>query len=165
MSSPSDYLLLQEDLNKLYAWCQKWQISLNTSKCKVMCISLKKLPPHFNYQINNISLDWVDNFKYLGITINKKLTWSSHVLETSSKAFALLNFKENYEKLQQSCKHQSIYSSGTLEYATPVWSLHETKMLIYLKKFRKEQLDGCVELDGLLRAIAGPLLTFTSYRD
>jgi len=27
---------LQEDLDKLWTWCNKWQMSFNVEKCKVM---------------------------------------------------------------------------------------------------------------------------------
>jgi len=42
-----DCLSLQEGLNRLLTWTNKWQLSLNTSKCKVICISRKKHIPAF----------------------------------------------------------------------------------------------------------------------
>ena len=46
-------LSLQEDLNRLLMWSNKWKLSLNTCNCKVMCISCKKHIPTFQYHINN----------------------------------------------------------------------------------------------------------------
>ena len=41
----------------LFAWLQKWKLSLNTSKCKMMCITnMKKLPLHA-YALNNDALE------------------------------------------------------------------------------------------------------------
>ena len=48
---------LQEDLIRLFRWCQKWQFPLNTKKCKVMGIFLKKKPPSYTYSINNNTLE------------------------------------------------------------------------------------------------------------
>jgi len=44
--SPADCDLLQEDLSKIYEWCQVWQLKLNPLKCEAICISYKRsLPP------------------------------------------------------------------------------------------------------------------------
>ena len=67
VSSQCDCQSLQEDLSRLSEWCQKWQLPLNTKKCKATCITLKRKPPTFTYYINNNALEWVDTFKYLGI--------------------------------------------------------------------------------------------------
>ena len=44
----------QEDLNKLSDWSEKWQMSFNVEKCKVMHIGDEN--PHFKYQIRNQEL-------------------------------------------------------------------------------------------------------------
>ena len=41
VTSYQDYLSFQDDLNSLSRWANKWQLALNMSKCKVMCISRK----------------------------------------------------------------------------------------------------------------------------
>ena len=77
-----DCIELQNDLTTIYNWSQTWQIHLNTSKCKSLCISNKKIPPSPTYSINNVSLEWVNQFKYLGMCINRNLTWGSLLLST-----------------------------------------------------------------------------------
>ena len=57
VSSQCDCQSLQENLSRLSEWCQKWQLPLNTKKCKAMCITLRKKPPTFTYYINNNALD------------------------------------------------------------------------------------------------------------
>ena len=59
VSSYQDCLSLQEDLNSLLRCANKWQIVLNTNKCKVICISRKQNIPTFQYHINNNNLAWV----------------------------------------------------------------------------------------------------------
>ena len=47
VTSYQDCLSLKDDLNSLSRWANKWQLALNTSKCKVMCISRKRNIPTF----------------------------------------------------------------------------------------------------------------------
>ena len=91
VSSQLDCQSLQEDLSRLSEWCWKWQLPLNTKKCKAMCITLKKKPSTFTYYINNNALEWVDTFKYLGILEDNRLKWQAQVEGTVLKASRVLN--------------------------------------------------------------------------
>lgn len=44
-----------------------------------MTISHKDNPLLFDYNIEALPLSWASSYKYLGITINDKLTWEIHV--------------------------------------------------------------------------------------
>ena len=86
-----DCIQLQRDLTKIHQWSQTWQLKLNISKCKSLCVSNKKTPPHHVYSLNNHALEWVDEFRYLGVHINRNLTWSTHTAATTLKASRILN--------------------------------------------------------------------------
>jgi len=79
---------LQSDLHHLYQWAHKWQLHLNLSKCKALCISNKRMPPTYTYHLNGVSLEWVDSFTYLGVKITHKLCWSEHVTSTEKRQIA-----------------------------------------------------------------------------
>ena len=138
VSSHQDCVALQEDLTRLFRWCQTWQLPLNTKKCKVMCISLKKKPPSFTYSINNTTLDWVDVFRYLGVTINSKLKWGDHIAEVTAKASRILNL---LRRTMRSCRRDAKSRAYTalvrpiLEYSVPVWAPHEQQ--------HNEALEAC----------------------
>lgn len=38
-----DHSTLQNDLNVIYSWCKTWQVSLNTSKCKLFHLAINTL--------------------------------------------------------------------------------------------------------------------------
>ena len=42
--SQTDHEILQKDLEMLTSWANKWQMSFNVSKCKVLSITKKRLP-------------------------------------------------------------------------------------------------------------------------
>ena len=68
-----------------------WQLNLNISKYKALLISNKRQNHIYHYSINSTELDWVDSFKYLGVTIDKHLKWSSQCHEATAKASRILN--------------------------------------------------------------------------
>ena len=86
-----DCISLQNDLTKIFSWSQKWQLSLNISKCKVLCISNKRSPPSYTYMMNISQLEFVDDFKYLGVHIDSHLKWNDHPSFASHKATRVLN--------------------------------------------------------------------------
>jgi len=82
---------LQADLKRLYYWTQQWQLTLNQSKCKAMRITNKLKKIDYTYSLNGVPLEWVNTFRYLGVRINGKLTWTDHVSEVKTKATRMLN--------------------------------------------------------------------------
>ena len=87
----SDCELLQADLDSLFHWSQTWQLNFNLSKCKVIRLTNKRNLTQYTYRINNVPLDWVSTFKYLGVKLNCKLSWVDHVTEVTLKASRVLN--------------------------------------------------------------------------
>ena len=45
-NKPENANILQEDLNKLQTWSEKWQLGFNVSKCKTLHIGTKKTKFH-----------------------------------------------------------------------------------------------------------------------
>ena len=50
-------------------------MEFHPSKCKLLRITNKTKPIISNYKIHNENLESVDNAKYLGVIINKRLKW------------------------------------------------------------------------------------------
>ena len=60
------------------------QISVN--KTKVGYFGKKMNPPHFDLFIDNAPIEWVDEFKYLGVFIDRRLNFKRHALHLKTKA-------------------------------------------------------------------------------
>ena len=73
---------LRSDLDALSGWCKTNGIMDNTDKSKVMVfgssVSLSKLPS-FEVSVNNVRLQNVTSYKYLGITLDQNLNYGLHV--------------------------------------------------------------------------------------
>ena len=69
--SESDRENLQNCLNHLYKWTDKWGMQFNIDKCKVIHSGFSN--PLYSYTINGQTLDSVENEKDLGVMMQKTL--------------------------------------------------------------------------------------------
>ena len=85
-SLPTANYRMQEALNSLQRWTKKWTVSINPTKTThtVFSLSTKKLTANLTINIQRLSLE--DNPTYLGITLDKRLTWKTQTGRTESKA-------------------------------------------------------------------------------
>ena len=103
------------------------------------------MPPMHAYRLNNVAVEWVDTFMYLGVTIHPKLRWSDHITDVATKANGILNLlRRSMYGCSRSSKYQA-YSALVrphLEYCAPIWSPHQLNDCDRLEGFSGEQLDG-----------------------
>lgn len=84
------YKHVQSELNQLSTWCSSWKIQINTGKCEAIAFSRKrKLPSPLH--INQTPLPWQTSVRYLGITLDRTLTFTSHTTQALTKGRALLS--------------------------------------------------------------------------
>ena len=73
-------------LNDFVAWCDRSYLCLNATKTKDMCIDFRKYPPsQSDTVIHDNKVEVVDEYKYLGTTIDNKLKWDRHCSVTYKK--------------------------------------------------------------------------------
>ena len=88
-------------------WTEKWQVKLNTDKCKVISIHHRRysntgVEPH--YVMNNSSLEEVVEIKDLGVYYDSLLLFDKHVSEKVKKAYTMLgNIKRNFIYISRNC--------------------------------------------------------------
>jgi hypothetical protein len=71
---------LQHHLNTLQTWFEKWRIRINESKsCSITFTFRKSSTPAVT--INDIQIPRKTEIKYLGMTIDSKLTWKQHIVK------------------------------------------------------------------------------------
>ena len=92
IKTQQDTHTLQKDLDTLQMWEKINKMEFHPQKCQVMSITNKRSPYKHTYQIHNISLQKVNKAKYLGITIDDKLTYKQHISDISSKAHCTMSF-------------------------------------------------------------------------
>ena len=82
----NDQVILQNDLDTIFSWAEKWLMEVNINECSVLCITLKRNSIFHDYDILGAMLKRVTNHDYLGVTISSDLNWLGHVTKISNKA-------------------------------------------------------------------------------
>ena len=67
-----DQLALQQDLDILEQWANKWGMQFNLGKCNILSIS-RSTPLHRFYSLCGTVLQNVGEARYLGINLSKDL--------------------------------------------------------------------------------------------
>ena len=126
IESERDIKILQNDFKNLELWTKKWLMTFNTDKCEVIQISLKPLTPN-SYTLYGKYLKEVTEAKYLGVTIDCKLSFTKHIDIVCKKANSTLAFiRRNLKSCQRQIKADAylLYVRPILEYAAAVWAPH-----------------------------------------
>jgi hypothetical protein len=74
---PSD---LQHQLNTLQTWFEKWRIRINKNKSCYIIFTLRKSSKP-DVTINDIQVPRKTEIKYLGMTVDSKLTWKQQIVK------------------------------------------------------------------------------------
>ena len=59
---------MQWALNIFQSYCDKWKLTVNINKTKVLVLSKRKCQQNFDFTLNGENLDVIDPYIYLGIT-------------------------------------------------------------------------------------------------
>ena len=71
---------INAELDKVSKWLSANKLTLNVKKSKYMLITNKRNDvPGLNLFINSSPLESCDSYKYLGVFIDKGLSWSTHI--------------------------------------------------------------------------------------
>ena len=126
INNQRDAELLQLDLNSLEKWEDMWQMQFAPDKCKVIRISRKtpRLTVNAKYHIHGEELEIVPEAKYLGVTLDSKLTFNAHINLTAKKANSSLHFIQRNLRGCSTAVKASAYCTFVrpiAEYASCVW--------------------------------------------
>ena len=87
--------ILNHELGNIYDWLSANKLSLNTAKTKFMIFHTKnKRIPSPSLKINNIAIERVTHFNFLGLIIDCNLNWKKHLDHISlkiSKAIGIMH--------------------------------------------------------------------------
>ena len=82
----NDVSKLNNELNQIYTWLSSNKLSLNICKTKFMIFTPKnknEITPVI--KINDNRIDRVSEFCFLGVNIDDKMTWNSHINKIATK--------------------------------------------------------------------------------
>ena len=140
ISSSLDHKILQQDLISLTEWEKEWSMQFHPDKCQLLTITNKREPSTFTYTIHNTKIQPTTDAKYLGITLNNKLSWNTHIDTVCQKGNNTLNFMfRNFRTAGPKIKEQlyKTYVRPALEYSSSVWDPHTQDNINKLEKVQR----------------------------
>jgi len=148
ISSSTDYVSLQSDIDAVYQWAHDNLLTFNRAKCKCMLISKRKKRMCPTMTLNGEDMELVQKYKYLGVTVCDNLSWSTHIQQICVKARKILGLL--YRKVAKHTSDQMVVLKlylalvrPHLEYASQVWSPYMSKDVQLLEKVQKFALRIC----------------------
>lgn len=139
-----------KEMKKLKIWFDRNKLSLNLNKTKIMLFVNCNMNIQVNIQIDGVIIDRVHENKFLGVIIDDRISWKSHINHVQSKlsiSIAVLNKVK--QVLDQKSLHM-LYFSLVLPYLIyfKIWgqncksSLHSFSVL--QKKINRNYSQRCV---------------------
>ena len=124
INNHTDTNILQEYLDKLAAWGQKWMMEFHPGKCQVLSITRNRSKVKRNYTLHGHVLESVNSAKYLGVTITPDLRWNKHIDNITAKANNTLSFLRRNLQINSPELKTKAYNTlicPQVEYASTVW--------------------------------------------
>ena len=144
ITSSSDATNLQKDVNSIFNWSCNNSMVFNVAKCKSMLLTRKRHATTPTLTLDGCSLEFVKEYKYLGILISTDLSWKRHIEEICVKAKKLVGML--YQKFSNQYIMARLYVSQLrphLEYAAQVWNPYLATDTANLEKVQKFVLRMC----------------------
>jgi len=109
VTNTADGLQLQQDLNRLCDWADKWQMEFNVAKCKTMHVGTGNIK--HDYSMKGRHFDVVATERDLGVIISSKLKVAEHCYEAYKKANTMLGLLKRTVKYRNPEMMVQLYKS------------------------------------------------------
>jgi hypothetical protein len=145
---------LQTALNCLRDYYSKWKIELNSSKTQAVFFTKRRTRelPTSELLLDGHSIPWENHAKYLGLILNKTLTFAPHLEHIPSKIqkmigilYPLINRKSKLSPPQKILLYNAVFQP-TILYSSVAWQdcagAHKRRLQILQNKCLKLILDS-----------------------
>ena len=129
---------INNELSKISEWLKINRLSLNTKKTKAMIFHMpEKQVTTPTLEIDETSIEFVNNFNYLGITIDKHMSWQDHINNIAnkiSKYIGIINKLKKYVSPKTLLLMYNSFILSSLNYGILVWDYNTDKLLKLQKR-------------------------------
>ncbi|KAI5747757.1 hypothetical protein M8J77_018197 [Diaphorina citri] len=142
---------LEDDLDHLFTYLKRWRLQPSLLKTEVCCFHLYNLEAErrLNVTVGNYTLKHNFHPKYLGVFLDRSLTFKEHLSKTALKVQSRNNLIQKLTNTSWGAKASCLRTSAlslvysTAEYASPVW----------LQSCHTHKID--VQINSAMRLITG----------
>lgn len=148
---------LQTALNITHKWCRREGLNVNPSKTVIVPFTRRKKNTLIQPSLDGVRIPFSEEVKHLGVTLDKKLNWNSHLDKVITKGTnALWVCSKALGKtwgLRPNMVHW-IYSAivrPKITYASLIW-WPKTNEVTAQKKLGKLQRLACISMTGAMKS-------------
>ncbi len=118
--------ILNNDLETIHQWSEKWLVKFNPSKTETMLFSRKLNKPQYpDIIMNGQIINTFKEHKHLGLTLSDDGKWNSHISSYINKAWQRIGLIRSLKYiLNRACLERMYFTTirPLLEYADVVWN-------------------------------------------
>ena len=159
-NSSNGPIFLQNDLNRLQEWSQKWLLRFHPEKCSVVKVGRDNENEYFMNQTTpngstTMKLKTSSMEKDLGVIIDDKLTFKEHVFQTTKKANRIVGLIRRTFAFLSDKTFVLLFKSlvrPLLEYGHSIWQPHDK----YLCKEVEDVQRRATRMIGHLKNLTYP---------
>ena len=148
---PQNSQILQDDLKRLKEWSDKWLLRFHPEKCKVLDIGINDRLT-YDYFLDNVELEHSLSEKDLGVFVDNRLKFDTHIGAKVNKANNILGAIRRGFSYLDKVTMLRLYTSLVrphLEYANPVWSPRFMKDKIMIENVQRRATKMIPEIRDL----------------
>ena len=134
---------LNRDLERMNMWADKWKVTFEPTKCKTLTISRKRNPTSLDLYFGNTKITETDELVILGVTVDRKLTWSKHISNITTRAGQKLGALRRVSTKLDTSGRATIYKAqvrSVMEYASLSWLNASATTLRLLDRIQSKAL-------------------------
>jgi hypothetical protein len=134
---------LQEDIGAIEAWSAKWKMPFNSSKTAV--VHFGKTNSKFSYTMNGTTICTSDVERDLGVQVDAKLNFETHINSVVSKAQKLCGWIRRVYTTRNITVLLKLYTTivrPVLEYACIIWSPAKRALVSKIEKVQRHYTKG-----------------------
>ena len=125
----SNRIFMQEEIDKIMAWAERWKMKVNEDKTKGMVFASSRNDTSWDPQFTagNQQVETTQDYKFLGVAIDNSLRFTKHVSNITAKCKKRVNIirclssKDWGSSLETQRALYLTYIRMVLEYASPGW--------------------------------------------
>ena len=137
---------IQEALDSISSWAQEWFVQINHKKTEATCFSLSPKEEEFSLKVNGEKVQKQDNPTYLGVKLDRKLTWNPHIADMENKSIKKLAIMRKLAGTKWGANQKvlkQVYTGAVrphLEYASSSWATAAKTSTLKLDKVQNAGL-------------------------
>ena len=171
----SDIRTLQDDLNKLSDWSEKWLLKFHPDKCISLSIGNKTMP-NYHYSLktgnNNHKLEWVDDVKDIGVVIDNSLNFDKHINAKINKANQMMGIIRRSYRFLDNQTFKLLYKALVrchFDYASTIWNPFKKKHIDAIESVQRRATKQLPNMNNLsyqdrLKSLKLPTLAYRRLR-